>query len=123
MSMQPSRRDFFRNVLIAGVTGAILPTLLTHTAQADDPSCNGTAAAKNLHYHDNAADLEKEFAKDKKLGKPNSFKDKAGKEIPVSQRHCEKCALYGLSKPGSCAVLAGCLVNAKGSCTSWSPKA
>lgn len=130
-----NRREFFRNLLLAGVAGAVLPSLITEFAQAEDllpidmtgkkrkdaTNVACVTAAKNLHYHDDAKDLEKEFAGGK-IGKPNDLKDKAGKFIAVKDRHCDKCALYGISKPGVCALINGCTVAAAGSCTSWSPK-
>lgn len=136
MSIPSSRRDFFRNLLLAGVSGAFAPTLLATLAEAADPELvdmTGTkrkdpqntacvAAAKNVKYHDSIAGLDKEY-KAGKIGKPNSFKDKAGKEIPFLERTCDKCALFGMAgKPGTCPLVAGCLVAAKGSCASWSPK-
>ncbi len=135
MSSNQNRRDFFRNMLLAGVGGAILPTVVSQLVQAEDllpidmsgkkrkDPANATCvtAAKNLHYHDDAKDLEKEFAGGK-IGKPNDLKDKAGKVIPVKDRHCDKCALFGLSKPKVCALINGCTVAEKGSCISWSPK-
>ncbi len=136
MSLPSNRREFFRNLMLAGIAGAFAPTLIATLAEAAEPElvdmtgkkrtdpANAAcmAAAKNVHYHDNVAELDKEY-KAGKMGKPNSFKDKAGKEIPFLERNCAKCALYGMAgKPGSCPLIAGCLVSPKGACASWSPK-
>ncbi|MEK6553654.1 MAG: high-potential iron-sulfur protein [Bdellovibrionota bacterium] len=132
-----SRRLFFKQIALATAAGSFFTFLgqsfgqvkaemidMTLKKRKDATNATCVTAAKNLKYNDDAKALAKDFNTGK-LPKPGSFKDKAGKEIAYEARTCEKCALFGLPDPKvhNCALIPGCLVSAKGSCVSWSPKA
>lgn len=138
-----SRRDFFKHLLVLS-GAATLSHFLGHTpgfAQSSDKKepelidmtgkkrkdpTNETCvkAAKSINYYDKAEDLEKAIKAKTVKFTPPTFKDKTGKDIPLQKRTCDTCALFALTNPklNTCALINGCLVAPKGSCTSWSLK-
>lgn len=139
MSQLPEspRRSFFKQVAFASLAGGLVNLLggqtlaqtkpelidMTKKKRKDPQNATCVQAATNVKYNDDAKELAKLYNSGK-LPKPGSFKDKAGKEIPYEARTCEKCALFGMPDPKvhNCVLIPGCLVGAKASCASWSPK-
>ena len=125
------RRDFFKKMLLFTGAGVLAQTLgRTHAfaadllpidmsgkkrTDADNKACVGVATG--LGYTDN---LDSSL-KAKKIVKADKPGFKANEQI------CSKCMFYNYKKETpekpTCQLIAQCLVNPKGSCNSWAPKA
>lgn len=138
-NLEKSRRDFFKNVALAIVGGFVFDILIGRSAKAqskpelidlsekkrkDATNKSCVQAAKGINYRDSAAELAKDIKSGKVKATPPEIKDKTGKNVPTEARTCSKCALFGVPNPQvpNCVLIPGCLVQAGGSCTSWTPK-
>jgi hypothetical protein len=134
-----SRRHFFVNVGTAIAGGVLLnlvsggtteaqakPEMIDLTEKVRKDATNKTcvAASKSINYRDSAVELAKEIKSGKVKATPPEIKGKDGKNVPLEARKCSNCALFAMQNPAvhTCILINGCLVQAAGSCTSWSPK-
>lgn len=125
------RREFMKSVVLgsvsAGLLGSIFHATRAFALELIDISgkrkdAANTAALKTataLNYVENleAALKQKKIKKeDRKVGE---------KTVKASEQTCDTCQFYKSTKEGAgtCTLIPGVLVHAKGSCNSWVPKA
>jgi High potential iron-sulfur protein len=138
LQKESSRREFFKKVFFYTSAGALIQifaknlsfaaasalSLIDMTGKvrtdADNKECVGVA--KGIGY---VEDVSKALA-----AKTTTKADRTGsggKVFKPADQTCDTCMFYNYKKAtppeATCQLLPKCLVHAKGSCNSWSPKA
>lgn len=135
--VESPRREFFKKVLFYTSAGVVVQALaksvtwaaeelalidMTKTKRKDAANEESVKSAISNGYVANL-DAAIKAKKVTKADKPGA----AGKVWKADEQTCENCALFNMAKAtppkATCALFPKVLVDAKGSCNSWSPKA
>ncbi len=132
-----ARREFFKKIIFYTSAGVVVQALarsvtwaaeelglidMTKAKRKDAANEESVKIAAGIGYVSNL-DAALKAKKATKADKPGA----AGKVWKAGEQTCDNCALFNMTKAtpvkATCALLPKVLVDAKGSCNSWAPKA